>query len=143
MTAINNGKWKMFSKYAKLFENKYPEVEVKLMVLSRRLIVSYRQGCLRTARLLLIDYHQLLPKANELLIFEVIYLYLKAALKRVTGDCQAAGEILKDALLKTDQLSPGIVTAATLSFAAMNQDSALNEDGPSPADLSIKVLEHL
>jgi hypothetical protein len=143
MTAINNGKWNIFSKYAKLFEDKYPEVEVKLMVLSRRVIVSYRQGCLRTARLLLIDYNQLLPKANELLIFEVIYLYLKAALKRVTGDCQAAGEILKDALLKTEQLSPGIVTAATLSFAAMNQDSSLNEDGPSPADLSIKVLEHL
>ena len=143
MMAINNGKWEVFSKYAKLFEDKYPEVEVKLMVLSRRVIASYRQGCLRRARLLLIDYHQLLSKANDPLIFEVIYLCLKAALKRAEREFEAVSEFLESALLKADQLTPGIITAVTFSFAAMNQNSGLNEDGPSSAELSRKVLEHL
>jgi hypothetical protein len=109
----------------------------------RRVVASYRQGCLTIARLLLIDYHELLLKANELLIFEVMYLYLKAALERVSGDSEAAKEILEGALLKADQLAPGIITAAT-SSAAMNQNSGLNaEYGPSSAELSMKALEHL
>jgi hypothetical protein len=143
MTAINNGKWEIFSKYAKLFEDKYPEVEVKLMVLSRRMVASYRQGSLSKARLLFVEYDKLLSKANDLLIFEVIYLCLKAALKRAEKKFEAARELLKSALLKGDQLTPGIITAVTLSFVAMNQNSGLNEDGPSSAELSWKVLEHL
>ena len=143
MTAINNGKWEIFSKRAKLFEDKYPEVEVKLMVLSRKVIASYRQGCLQKARLLLVDYDKLLSKANDPLIFEVIYLCLKAALKRAEREFEAVSELLEGALLKADQLTPGIITAVTFSFAAMNQTSGLNEDGPSSAELSRKVLEHL
>ncbi|CAB4035703.1 schlafen family member 13-like [Paramuricea clavata] len=143
MTAINNGKWEMFSKYAKLFEDKYPEVEMKLMVLSRRVIANYRQGRLSKARHLLVDYDKLLPKANDILIFEVIYLCLKAALKRAKREFEAVSEFLESALLKADQLTPGIITALTFSFAAMNQNSGLNEDGPSSAELSRKVLEHL
>ena len=73
-----------------------------------------------------------------------MYLYLKAALERVSGDSEAAKEILEGALLKADQLAPGIITAATLSSAAINQNSGLNaEYGPSSAELSMKALEHL
>ena len=143
MTAINNGKWEIFSKYAKLFEDKYPEVEVKLMVLSRRVVASYRQGCLFKAHLLFVDYKKLLSKANDILIFEVIYLCLKAALKHAEREFEAARELLESALLKGDQLTPGIITAVTLLFVAMNRNSGLNEDGPSSAELSRKVLEHL
>ncbi|CAB3998569.1 ---NA---, partial [Paramuricea clavata] len=136
--AINNGKWEIFSKYAKLFEDKHPEVEVKLMVLSRRVVASYRQGCLSKARLLFDDYDKLLSKANDILIFEVIYLCLKAALKRAEKELEAARELLKSALLKADQLTPGIITAVPLLFVAMNQNSGLNENGPSSAELSRK-----
>ncbi|CAB4036113.1 schlafen family member 13-like [Paramuricea clavata] len=143
MTAINNGKWEIFSKYAKLFEDKYPEVEVKLMVLSRRVIASYRQGRLYKARLLLVDYDEFLPKANDPMIFEVIYLCLEAALKRAERKFEAISKLLESALFKADQLTPGIITAVTLSFAAMNQNFGRNEDGPSSAELSKQVLEHL
>ncbi|CAB3988579.1 schlafen family member 13-like [Paramuricea clavata] len=143
MMAINNGKWEIFSKYAKPFEDKFPEVEVKLMVLSRRVVASYRQGRLYKARLLFDDYEKLLSKANDLFIFEVIYLCLKAALKGAEKKFEAVRELLESALLKGNQLTPGIVTAVTLSCAAMYQNSGLNEDGPSSAELSRKVLEHL
>ncbi len=143
MTAINNGRWELFLKAAKLFEDKYPEVEMKLVVLSKRVIVSYRRGCFRKARLLLNDYHNLLSKTKDPLIFEVLHLYLQAALKRVARDFEDVEKILQDALLKAENLPPGFITAATLLFAAMNQNSGLNEGVPSPAKLSRQVLEHL
>ena len=143
LTAINNGRWELFLKAAKSFEDKYPEVEMKLVVLSKRVIVSYRRGCFRKARLLLDDYHKLSLKTKDPLIFEVLYLYLQAALKRVERDFEDAEKILQDALKKAEYLPPGIITAATLLFVAMNQNSGLNEGGPSPAKLSRQVLEHL
>jgi hypothetical protein len=142
MTAINNGKWNFFSKTAKVFGD-YPEVEVKLVVLSKRVIASYRKGCLSTARVWLVEYHKLLSKAKDLLIFEAIYLYLKAALERVQRRFQAARQILDDALLKVEHLPPGLVTAAILSFAAIMDQNSGNKNVPSPVEFSRKVLAHL
>jgi 5-bromo-4-chloroindolyl phosphate hydrolysis protein len=142
MTAINNGKWNFFSKTAKVFGD-YPEVEVKLVVLSKRVIASYRKGCLSTARAWLVEYHKLLSKAKDLLIFEAIYLYLKAALERVQTRFQAARQILDDALLKVEHLPPGLVTAAIFSFAAIMDQNSGNKNVPSPVEFSRKVLAHL
>jgi hypothetical protein len=143
MTAINNGNWEIFSKAAKSFENKYSEVEVKLVVLSKRAMENYRKGCVPTARAFLVTYEQLLPRATDHLIFEVIFLYLKAALERVETGCEAARKILHDALLKVEQLPPGLVTAAIYLFAAIIDQSSGKANGPSPIELSTKVLEHL
>ena len=143
MMAINNGKWSEFSKAANLFERKYPEVDVKLVVCSKRVMASYRMGYLSKAHGILEQYKQLLPQANNKLIFQAIYLYLKAALKRAEEDFKAAEEILNDALVTAEQIPPGLLTAAILSFAGMLQNSELNETTQLSAQLSIRALEHL
>ena len=142
MTAINNGNWEVFLKTAKCCENIYSEIEVKLVVLSKRVIASYRRGFFRQAYMFLNKYQELLPKAHDVLIFAVIHLYLKAALKRVETKFDDAREILDDALLQLEHSPPGLVTAAIFLFAAMIQNSG-NEDGTSPAKLCTQVLQHL
>ena len=142
MTAINNGNWEVFLKTAKYCENKYSETEVKLVVLSKWVIASYRRGSFRQAYMFLNKYQELLPKAHDVLIFAVIHLYLKAALKRVETKFDDAREILDDALSQAEHLPPGLVSAAILLFAAMIQNTG-NEDGTSPAHLCTRVLQHL
>ena len=143
MMVINNGKWNEFLKVANLFERKYPEVDVKLVVLSKKVMERYRMGCVSKAYCILENYKELLPKADNKLIFEAIYLYLKAALKRAERDFKAAKEILNYALLKAEQIPPGLLTAAILSFAGMLQNSEVNETTQLSAQLSIRALEHL
>ena len=142
--AINNGKWELFSKAAKKLEYKYPEVEVQLVVLSQRVVASYRKGYVRTATGWLVKYEERLPEANNHLIMtiKVLLLCLKAALKRMKMEFEASRKILNEALLLAESIPPGFVTASTLAFVAMHEHSGLN-DAPSPEILCIKVLEAL
>ena len=141
--AINNGKWELFSKTAHQLEYKYPEVEVWLVVLSQRVVASYRKGLTRTAKGWFAKYEERLPEAKDHLTFKVLFLCLKASLKRVEMEFEDSRRCLKDALFLAEFVPPGIVTAATLASAAMHGHSEPTEDGPSPGLLCIKVLEHL
>ena len=141
--AINNGKWELFSKTAHQLEYKYPEVEVWLVVLSQRVVASYRKGLTRTAKGWFAKYEERLPEAKDHLTFKVLFLCLKASLKRVEMEFEDSRRHLKEALSLAEFVPPGIVTAATLASAAMHGHSEPTEDGPSPGLLCIKVLEHL
>ena len=141
--AINNGKWELFSKTAHQLEYKYPEVEVWLVVLSQRVVASYRKGLTRTAKSWFAKYEERLPEAKDHLTFKVLFLCLKASLKRVEMEFEDSRRHLKEALSLAEFVPPGIVTAATLASAAMHGHSEPTADGPSPGLLCIKVLEHL
>ena len=141
--AINNGQWELFSKTANKLEYKYSEVEVWLVVLSQRVVASYRKGLTRTAKGWFAKYEERLPEAKDHLTFKVLLLCLKAALKRVEMEFEDSRRCLKDALSLTEHVPPGIVTAATLATAVMHGHSEPTEDGLSPGLLCIKLLEHL
>jgi hypothetical protein len=88
----------------------------------------------------------ILPQARDTLIFDVIGLYLQAALKRASGDFKELKELLTAALLKAELIEPGLVTAMVYVFAATVTD-LVNLNDPtnkfSPHFLSIRALEHL
>ena len=136
---INNGNWNLFTKLAKSLEGKANEVDVKLVISSKRVTACYRRGYFNKARIELNNYEKQMSKANDPLIFQVIYLYLKAALKRLKREFEESELFLHEALTMVDQLPRGIVPAAILSSAAMHPGS----NSLSPDVLCTKVLQHL
>ena len=126
--AINNGKWELFSKATKELQYKYPEDEVQLVVLSQRVVASYRKGYVRTATGWLVKYEECLPEANDHLTFKVLLLCFRAALKCIELEVEASRKFLNDALLLAELIPPGFVTAATLAYVAMHEHSGLNDE---------------
>ena len=122
----------MFSKAAKELGYKHPEVEVQLVVLSQRVVASYRKGYVRTATGWLVKYEERLPEANDYLTFKMLLLCLKAALQRLKMEFEASRKILNEALLLAESIPPGFVTASTLAFVAMHEHSGLSGNAPSP-----------
>jgi hypothetical protein len=144
MMVINNGKWNEFSKVAMSIENEYVEVDVKLVVLSKKVMISYRTGCFGKAHISLQEYEKLLQSAEDNLIFEAIHLYLKAALERAKGEFKAAADILTGALSLAEQIPPGLLTAAILlSYAGMTQNFGPHVGAHTSAELSMRALEHV
>ncbi len=145
---ISNGNWNAISKECEILQRKSHLPEMKLLVLSNRVTSCYRKGNFRTARTLLDQYETILPEAPDVLIFEVLGLYLQAALKRASGDSvKALEEPLNAALSKTELIEPGLVTATVYVFAGTVTD-LINSKNPTnkidcPNVLSIKALEHL
>ena len=145
---ISNGNWNAISKECEILQRKSHLPEMKLLVLSKRVTSCYRKGNFRTARTLLDQYKTILPEAPDVLIFEVLGLYLQAALKRASGDSvKALEELLTAALSKAELIEPGLVTATVYVFAGTVTD-LINSKNPtnkidSPDVLSVKALEHL
>ncbi|XP_028394765.1 uncharacterized protein LOC114518928 isoform X3 [Dendronephthya gigantea] len=145
MPLINNGHWKtILGKSASLQETS-GLCSIRISILSKEITACIRRGRLYKAGKLLQKYKEILSKRNEdSFIFEVIGLYLEAALKRARGDkTGGVREILADALSKAELIEPGVVTATVYVFAAgtvLNDPKNLDY---SPDILSARALEHL
>ena len=143
---INNGNWDAISKECEILQRKSRVGDMRLAVLSKNITACYRRGHFNEACDLLYKYMTILPQARDTLIFEVIGLYLQAALKRASGDFKELKELLTVALLKAELIEPGLVTAMVYVFAATVTD-LVNLNDPtkkfSPHTLSIRALEHL
>ena len=138
---VKHGYWEIFGNECNNLENQSDLREtIDLVILFKRITACKRKGEFKDAHILLEDYKALSLKVQDSFIFEVLGLYLEAALKRASGDLKALKEPLTKALSKAERIQPGLVTATVYIFAATVSD--LINLG-SPASLTEKALEHL
>ena len=148
MQLINDGNWDAISKEVTRSLQRLSELNgMKLLALSKQVTACYRRENFNEARIFLEQYNAILPQAHDRLIFEVLGLYLHAALKRASGDFQELSGLLTEALFKAELIEPGLVTAIVYIFAGTVTDLIKSEDQTnelrSPDVLSIRALEHL
>ena len=144
MRLINEGNWEVALKKGERLQGKSELLEMKLLVLSKQVTAYYRRGRFMEANYFLKLYETKVPTTQNVLILEVVGLYLGAALKRATGDFQGVKERLTKALQQAELIEPGLVTSIVYILAGSVGDK-FSEEVPtlSPDVLSIKALEHL
>ena len=145
-TLISDGNWCANLKECEVLRKKPQLCEMLLLILSKEITASNRRGHFRKAHDFLEEYGRILPRAKDQYIFEVLKLYLEAALKRATGDLRALKKLLSAALSMAEQIEPGLVTAIVYVFAATVTDLVYSEDLEkkfSPDFLSRRALKHL
>ena len=145
-TLISNGHWDATLKTCEVLCKNPQSCEMLLLILSKKITAFNRRGQFKKAHDLLEEYERILPQAKDRFIFEVLKLYLGAALERATGDLRALKELLSAALSMAEQIEPGLVTAIVYVFAATVTDLVYSEDLEkkfSPGFLSRRALEHL
>ena len=141
---IFNGHWDAISKKSHtLSKSRLPAM--KLVVLCMQVTASIYRGKFSEATSLLDQYMTILPQVQDILIYEVLGLYLQAAHKRASRDFKALKECLTAALLKAELIEPGVITAAVYVFAATVADLVNLEEKAmnSPDIFSIRALKHL
>ena len=145
---INDGKWDDMSRLSASLEEQSPSCEMKLVVLSNQATASYRRGHFNDARLRLKEYMAILPEVKDNLIFEVMGLYIDAALKWARGDLHDLKSAVSEALANAELIEPGLVTATVYSFAASVSD-LISLQYPTNTKisnkekiLSVRALEH-
>ena len=145
---VNDGKWNAISTMEERLQKSHqnqPHNEMNLVILSKQVTACYRRGRFRDARSFLDQYMTILPQVKDVLIFEVVGLHIKAALKRAAKDFIGLKQALNEALSKAELIKPGLVTATVYIFAATVSDLVSLEKPTnriSPDVLSIKALEH-
>ena len=107
MREINNGNWNEFTRKCKILEQECPESVVRMAVLSKQVIAHNRRGQFSKAVEVLQQYKRSVPSCQDTLIFEVIGLYLEAALDRCQENYETGYEILIAALSKLEQIPLG------------------------------------
>ena len=145
---INDGKWDDMSRLTASLQEQSHSCEMKLVVLSNQATASYRRGHFNDARDYIKEYMTILPEVKDNLIFEVMGLYIDAALKRARGDLDGPNTAVSAALAKAELIKPGLVTATVYSFAASVSD-LISLEYPTNTKisnkekiLSIRALEH-
>ncbi|XP_028404251.1 uncharacterized protein LOC114526908 [Dendronephthya gigantea] len=142
--ATNNGDRKLFTIRVSELELKYPDnPEVQSVVLSKRVIVNYRQGNFSNALSLLNEFQECVPRTEQPLVLEVHFCYLKTAMARVSGKTDESRDISTDALTKVEGVGPGLFTAALYLVLASIYDDSQNDARLSPDILCTKALEQL
>ena len=141
---ISNGDWDAVLKKCEILRKTSPSCEMLLLILSKEITASYRTGQCTKAHELLEEYGKILPQTKDRFIFEVLKLYLEAAVKRASGT--SFKESLSAALFRAEHIEPGLVTATIYVFATTVVDVLCSEElGEvfTPAYLSRRALEHL
>ena len=102
---VNNGK--SIETISANLEHTFPDhkVELKLLVLFKRVMISYRSNCFITAKHLLQEYTDLLTATTEFELFDAMRVYLQTALYRARGDSESLRAILPGALAYTQKRS--------------------------------------
>ena len=143
---ISHAKWDEFFYECQVLENSTESFEVKLLVLAQKVRAHYRRGEFEKAGEHLEHYLKMMMNGQDRSFFEMIGLYLQAALCRARKDYETLKETLIEALYKAEYIEPGLVTATVYVFAATVTD-LIEEEDPSrklkPDILSRKALEHL
>ena len=146
MKIINNAHWALVPAQCQTLQKKNHSCVMKLLVLSKQVTTCCRRGQLRNAGKHIIDYEKILPEAQDRLFFEVMGLYLHAALERARGNLMKLKEFLAEALSKAELIEAGLVTAIVYIFGGTVTDLLNSENESrefSPHILSVKALEHL
>ena len=141
---ISNGHWHAVLKKCEILRKTSPSCAMLLLILSKEITASYRRGQYTKAHNLLEEYGKILPQTQDRFIFEVLKLYLEAAVKRASGT--SFEELLSAALFRAEHIEPGLVTATIYVFATTVVDVLGSEElGEvfTPAYLSRRALEHL
>ena len=141
---ICKGYWDAISKKSHIL-SKSQLPAMKLVVLCMQVTASIYRGKFSEASSLLGQYMTILPQVQDILIYEVLGLYLQATHKRASRDFKALKEYLTEALSKAELIEPGVITAAVYVFAATVADLVNLEEKAinSPDIFSIRALKHL
>lgn len=147
MRLINNAKWDLFDQDKRVC-NQYKTNDTKLLVLSKQITACYRRKRFDAAYTLLEEYERILRQLErDQTFFEVMQLYLQAALKRACGDFDGLEELIHASLAKADTIEAGLVTAIVYIFAGTVTDLIETKKAVdrklSPEYLSITALQHL
>jgi hypothetical protein len=138
---VSNGNWEILEKECNALQNNSSCREtMQLFILFKQITACNRRGKFTEAFQFLEEYKALFPNVKDKFIFEMLGLYLEAALKRASGDLEALKERLTKALAMADEIEPGLVTATVYIFAATVSDLINLE---SPVVLTARALEHL
>ena len=154
MMEINNGNWNEFTRKRKVFVRECSESVVRMAVLSKQVIAYFRRGHFSKAVEVLQQYKRSVPSCQDTLIFEIIGLYLEAALERCQGNYKTGYEILRAALSKLEQIPSGLITASFYSQIAtfrriidcqqFSDSTSSSHDGKLLDEVfSMRAFEHL
>ena len=147
---VNNGK--SIASISTNLEEIYPDqkVELKLLVLTKRVKVYNCSNHFSMVKRLLEEYNKLLKETTEFNIFDAIQVYLKAASYRAQRDHKALSNILPGALDKAERIEPGLISAAIYLLVATLKTFPETKDSQTRvlqsrtvADFSVLALEHL
>ena len=148
--SVNNGQ--SIATISASLEHMFPDhkIELRLLVLSKKVMINYRTNCFNTAAKLLDTYNHLLTETTEFEIFDAIRVYLETALYRAKGDVVALNAILPCLLEMAEKIAPGHITAllyllaATVIGLSQFQNGRVRDvQGYSPAAFSDRALDHL
>ena len=145
---VNNGK--SIETISANLEHTFPDhkVELKLLVLFKRVMISYRSNCFITAKHLLQEYTDLLTATTEFELFDAMRVYLQTALYRARGDSESLRAILPGALAYAEKIEPAITSAAIYLLLATVEILFQTKDVcklrvKTPTIFSIRALERL
>ena len=144
--SVNNGE--SIAPVSLALEHVFPSynVEVKLLVLSKQVMVNYRSKRFTKAQILLKEYSELQNKSTEFWIFDAIRVYLQIALYRAQGDFESLSDILPEGICKIHTIEPGMISAAISLLVATIVTLAPTKDDKwqrNPVVFSVGALEHL
>ena len=142
ITTINNGN--SIQTISNNLVKKNPDlIEVKLLILAKNVMASYRSSSFKAARVMLDEYDKSLTTATEFWMFDAIRVYLEAAICSVQGDVEAVSNILPKALDQARNITPGRISAAIYLLAGMNLLQQKGDDDHSSVLFFTRALEHL
>ena len=142
VTTINNGKSiQVISN--NLVKTNPDLIEVRLLILAKNVMASYRSFSFKEARDYLDEYEKSLRTATEFWMFDAIRVYLEAAISTVQGDVKAVRNILPNALDQAKNITPGRISAAIYLLAGMNLLQQKGDDDHSSVLFFTRALEHI
>ena len=143
MDLINNGKWKELERKSKEIQQKYPEPEVALIVLSKKIIAYSRQGNFIKAEKALESFNDGVRNIIDNPFFTALASYLTIVLKRNKKDFKDIEKFLKDALMKAESIEAGYLTAAIHLLVVTVSAFSDEESGSLQNKLCATAIEHL
>ena len=143
MELINNADWNELKRQAKIFQKKYPEDEVLLIVLSKMVIAFSRQSCFAVARNKLDCFCKIYTKVVDSPFFNALASYLQIVLKRHQKDFEGIEELLADGLANAELIEIGSLTAAIHLLSATVTSFKEQKSGSTRDKLCRTAIEHL
>ena len=118
-------------------------IELRLLILAKKVMVSYISWSFQAAREMLDEYDKSLRTATEFWMFDAIRVYLETAICTEEGDFEAVDNILPTALAKAEVITRGRISAALYLLAATNFLRQKSNDDYLPVILATRALEDL
>ena len=118
-------------------------IELRLLILAKKVMASYRSWSFQAAREMLDEYDKSLRTATEFWMFDAIRVYLETARCTAQGDFEAVDNILPTALAKAEVITRGRISAALYLLAATNFLRQKSNDDYLPVIFATRALEDL